>query len=113
MQFVPPFLMPVETNGQTRTVGIDGTGMRPGFIKLEFNGKALREVERKLIADPRRSADHRATGLTIGAQTAAAAMARLLRVQHSSHVATSDIDGGLSDCARRWSGTSRVLHRNP
>lgn len=47
--------------------GIDGTGIRPGFIKLGFNGDSLREVERKLITAA--AVAHRATGLTIGSHT--------------------------------------------
>lgn len=47
--------------------GIEGTGVRPGFIKLGFNGRALSEVERKLIHAA--ALTHRATGLTIGAHT--------------------------------------------
>jgi phosphotriesterase-related protein len=49
------------------TEGIDGTGIRPGFIKLGFNGGGLSEIERKLIRAG--AAAHRATGLTIGAHT--------------------------------------------
>jgi phosphotriesterase-related protein len=49
------------------TNGIDGTPVRPGVIKLGFNGGALSEVERKLIRAG--AAAHRATGLTIGAHT--------------------------------------------
>ncbi len=47
--------------------GIDGTDVRPGFIKLGFNGGALSDVERKLIRAA--ALAHRATGLTIGAHT--------------------------------------------
>jgi phosphotriesterase-related protein len=55
------------------TDGIDGTGVRPGFIKLGFNGGSLSDVERKLI---RAGAEaHRATGLTIGAHTGLATAA--------------------------------------
>jgi phosphotriesterase-related protein len=49
------------------TDGIDGTGVRPGFIKLGFNGGPLSEVERKLIRAG--ALAHRETGLTIGAHT--------------------------------------------
>jgi phosphotriesterase-related protein len=55
------------------TDGIDGTGIRPGFIKLGFNGKALSEVERKLIHAA--ALTHRATGLTIGSHTGPAVAA--------------------------------------
>jgi phosphotriesterase-related protein len=55
------------------THGIDGTDVRPGFIKLGFNGGALSEVEKTLI---RASAiAHRQTGLTIGAHTGPAVAA--------------------------------------
>jgi phosphotriesterase-related protein len=47
--------------------GIEGTGVRPGFIKLGFNGRSLSEVERKLIHAA--ALTHRETGLTIGAHT--------------------------------------------
>ncbi|HKH94710.1 MAG TPA: hypothetical protein VKA54_23080 [Gemmatimonadaceae bacterium] len=53
--------------------GIDGTGVRPGFIKLGFNGKTLSEVERKLIHAA--ALTHRETGLTIGAHTGPAVAA--------------------------------------
>jgi phosphotriesterase-related protein len=53
--------------------GIGGTGVKPGFIKLGFNGGPLDDAERKLI---RASAiAHRATGLTIGAHTGPATAA--------------------------------------
>jgi phosphotriesterase-related protein len=55
------------------TDGIDGTGIRPGFIKLGFNGRALSDVERKLIHAA--AITHRATGLTIGAHTGPAVAA--------------------------------------
>ena len=55
------------------TDGIDGTGVRPGFIKLGFNGQALSEVERKLIHAG--ALTHRETGLTIGAHTGPAVAA--------------------------------------
>lgn len=47
--------------------GIDGTDVRPGFIKLGFNGGSLSDVEQKLIRAA--AIAHRATGLTIGAHT--------------------------------------------
>jgi predicted metal-dependent phosphotriesterase family hydrolase len=53
--------------------GIDGTEVRPGFIKLGFNGSVLSDVERKLIRAG--AAAHLATGLTIGAHTGAAVSA--------------------------------------
>lgn len=55
------------------TEGIDGTDVRPGFIKLGFNGGPLSDVERKLIRAGARA--HRATGLTIGAHTGLATAA--------------------------------------
>lgn len=53
--------------------GIAGTGIRPGFIKLGFNGGALSDVERKLIRAG--AIAHQATGLTIGAHTGQAVAA--------------------------------------
>jgi phosphotriesterase-related protein len=53
--------------------GIEGSGVRPGFIKLGFNGGPLSEVERKLIRAAAKA--HRATGLTIGAHTGMAVAA--------------------------------------
>lgn len=53
--------------------GIAGTGIRPGFIKLGFNGGPLTEVERKLIRAG--ALAHRETGLTIGAHTGRAVAA--------------------------------------
>jgi predicted metal-dependent phosphotriesterase family hydrolase len=55
------------------TDGIDGTGVRPGFIKLGFNGRALSEVERKIIHAG--ALTHRQTGLVIGAHTGPAVSA--------------------------------------
>ena len=55
------------------TDGIDGTGIRPGFIKLGVNGRELSEVERKLIHAA--ALAHRATGLTIGSHTGPAVAA--------------------------------------
>lgn len=49
------------------TDGIDGTDIRPGFIKLGFNGGPLSDVETKLIRAAAKA--HRATGLPIGAHT--------------------------------------------
>jgi len=53
--------------------GIEGTAVRPGFIKLGFNGGTLSDVERKLIRAG--AAAHRDTGLTIGAHTGMAVAA--------------------------------------
>jgi phosphotriesterase-related protein len=55
------------------TDGIDGTGVRPGFVKLGFNGRSLSDVERKLIHAG--ALTHRETGLTIGAHTGPAVAA--------------------------------------
>ncbi len=53
--------------------GIDGTDVKPGFIKLGFNGGPLDDAERKLIRAA--AIAHRATGLTIGAHTGPATAA--------------------------------------
>lgn len=53
--------------------GIAGTGVRPGFIKLGFNGGRLTDVERRLIRAA--AIAHRRTGLTIGAHTGPAVSA--------------------------------------
>lgn len=45
--------------------GIDGSDIRPGLIKLGFDGGPLSEIEKKLIRAA--AAAHLATGLTIGA----------------------------------------------
>ena len=47
--------------------GIEGTGIRPGLIKLGFNGGPLTDAEQKLIRAA--AITHRKTGLTIGAHT--------------------------------------------
>ena len=53
--------------------GIEGTGVRPGFIKLGFNGSSLNDAEQKLIRAA--AIAHRETGLTIGAHTGPAVAA--------------------------------------
>ena len=53
--------------------GIDGTDVRPGFIKLGFNGRALSDVEKTLIRAG--AIAHRETGLAIGAHTGQAVAA--------------------------------------
>jgi phosphotriesterase-related protein len=53
--------------------GIGGTGIRPGFIKLGFNGGPLSKVEQKLIRAG--AITHLRTGLTIGAHTGPAVSA--------------------------------------
>lgn len=51
--------------------GIDGTGIRPGFIKIGVDGSPLSDVDRKLIQAAART--HLRTGLTIAAHTGPAA----------------------------------------
>lgn len=53
------------------TDGIDGTGIRPGFIKIGVDTGPLSEMDRKLIQAAART--HRRTGLTIAAHTGPAA----------------------------------------
>lgn len=48
-------------------IGIDGTGIRPGFMKLGFNPGPLGEVDKKLIHAA--AITHLASGLTIAAHT--------------------------------------------
>jgi phosphotriesterase-related protein len=61
--------------------GIDGTGVRPGLMKLGFNGRRLSDVERRLIDAA--AIVHRKTGLTIGAHTgpAVSALEQLARLE--------------------------------
>lgn len=47
--------------------GIDGTGIRPGFIKIGVDSGALSDVHRKLVQAAAQT--HLATGLTIAAHT--------------------------------------------
>ena len=53
--FLPPHVFALSAEALAErwirewTDGIDGTEIRPGFIKLGFNGRALSDVERKLI----------------------------------------------------------------
>jgi phosphotriesterase-related protein len=53
------------------TTGIDGTGIRPGFIKIGVNEGPLSDVDRKLIQAAART--HLRTGLTIASHTGPAA----------------------------------------
>jgi len=53
------------------TSGIDGTGIRPGFIKIGVDTGPLSEVDRKLIQAAART--HLRTGLTIASHTGPAA----------------------------------------
>ena len=77
--FLPPHVHALPAEALARrwigewTDGIDGTGIRPGFIKLGFNGRPLSEVERKLIRAG--ALAHGETGLTIGAHTGPAVAA--------------------------------------
>lgn len=90
--------------------GIAGTGIRPGFIKLGFNGGALSEVERKLIRAG--ALAHRETGLTIGAHTghAVAAYEELAELEKAGvdasawiwiHAQNEDDPARYLDAARR------------
>jgi len=47
--------------------GIDGTGIRPGFIKTAVDDAPLSEIDRKLVRAA--ALTHRATGLTIASHT--------------------------------------------
>lgn len=47
--------------------GIDGTGIKPGFIKISVNAETLSDVSRKLIKAAART--HLRTGLTIASHT--------------------------------------------
>jgi phosphotriesterase-related protein len=47
--------------------GIEGTGVRPGFLKIGVDEGALSEIDRKLVVAAARA--HRATGLTIAVHT--------------------------------------------
>jgi phosphotriesterase-related protein len=49
------------------TEGIEGTGIRPGFIKIGVDRGPLPEISRKLVQAAARA--HRASGLTIAAHT--------------------------------------------
>ena len=53
------------------TSGIEGTGIRPGFIKIGVDEGPLSEIDRKLIEAAART--HLSTGLTIAAHTGPAA----------------------------------------
>jgi phosphotriesterase-related protein len=49
------------------TTGIDGTGIKPGFIKIGVDAGPLTDIDRKLIRAAARA--HLSTGLTIAAHT--------------------------------------------
>ncbi len=78
-QFLPPDIETVSVEALAQRwidewrKGIEGSGVRPGFIKLGFNGGPLSSVEDKLIRAG--VIAHRATGLTIGAHTGPAVSA--------------------------------------
>ena len=78
-QFLPPYVFADSVDalaerwiGEAKS-GIDGTDIRPGLIKLGFNGGPLTETEQKLIRAA--SVAHPQTGLTIGAHTGPAVSA--------------------------------------
>lgn len=54
--------------------GIDGTSVRPGFIKISVNPGPLSEISKKLITAA--AITHKATGLTIASHTGPALPAR-------------------------------------
>ncbi len=54
--------------------GIDGTGIRPGFLKIGVDSGSLSEIDRKLVVAAGRC--HLATGLTIAVHTGDGAAAR-------------------------------------
>jgi len=75
-QFLPPY---ARTESDERLArrwisewedGIEGTGVRPGFIKLSANARPISDLERKLIRAA--AITHLHTGLTIGVHTQAA-----------------------------------------
>jgi phosphotriesterase-related protein len=77
--FLPPYVFQdsVEALAQRwineAMRGIEGTGIRPGLIKLGFNGGPLTKAEQKLVRAA--AIAHRQTGLTIGAHTGPAVSA--------------------------------------
>ncbi|RMH60996.1 MAG: phosphotriesterase [Bacteroidetes bacterium] len=72
-QHLPPFVFTETADALAArwvrewTDGIDGTGIRPGFIKIGVDGGPLSDVDRKLVRAAART--HRRTGLTIAAHT--------------------------------------------
>ena len=54
--------------------GIEGTGIRPGFLKIGVDAGPLSAIDRKLVVAAART--HRATGLTIAVHTGDGAAAR-------------------------------------
>ena len=82
--------------------GIDGTGIRPGFIKIGVNDGPLPDYDRKLVRAAAQT--HRQTGLTIAAHTgdAAAAMEELAIVKET----------GISPSAFIWVHAQGKGHAN-
>jgi len=78
-QFLPPYVFSDSVDALAQRWireaknGIDGTDIRPGLIKLGFNGGPLTETEQKIIRAA--SIAHQQTGLTIGAHTGPAVSA--------------------------------------
>jgi phosphotriesterase-related protein len=78
-QFLPPYVFADSVDALAQRwireakSGIEGTDIRPGLIKLGFNGGPLTDTEQKLIRAA--SIAHRRTGLTIGAHTGPAVSA--------------------------------------
>ncbi len=68
--------------------GIEGTGVRPGFMKIGVDAGPLSEIDRKLIVAAARA--HRATGLTIAVHTGDGEAARgIVKVLGEERVAPS------------------------
>ena len=78
-QFLPPYVFTEAVDALAQRwinearSGIEGTGIRPGLIKLGFNGGPLTDTEQKLIRAA--AIAHRQTGLTIGSHTGPAVSA--------------------------------------
>lgn len=78
-QFLPPYVYTDTPDALAQrwidewNDGIDGTGIRPGFIKLGFEGGPLTDVEQTLIRAA--ATTHLETGLPIGAHTGPAVSA--------------------------------------
>jgi phosphotriesterase-related protein len=89
-QFLPPWVSAESVDRlaarwiDEANNGIEGEGVRPGFIKLSVNGGPLSEIERKLIRAG--AIAHLETGLTIGVHTrlAAAAFEQLAALEEAS-----------------------------
>jgi phosphotriesterase-related protein len=71
--YLPPYALREDADALAArwiaewTDGIEGTGMRPGFIKIAVNPGKLVEVQRKIVRAAARCS--RATGLTIACHT--------------------------------------------